>query len=183
MDPIERIDRATLFAGGNVRRIRPDDLGKGTPCPEFDVRGLLNHMLGAMTISATAALGEKATMPEGEQFGSDPGAVYEERRGVLLDALRSPGALEREWDLPFGLVPGSTMGTIVFLEHLTHGWDVARATGQDVTLPGDLVSEAMALAVPMNDLLRTPGVCEAAVNVSGDASAQDRFIAFMGRTP
>jgi uncharacterized protein (TIGR03086 family) len=183
MDPIERIDRATEFAAGKVSGLRPEDLGKATPCTDFDVRALVNHMLGAMTIAATAARGEKATQPEGEQFGSDPGAAYEECRRVLLSAVRRPDALEREWDLPFGMLPGSTMGTITFLENLTHGWDLAKATGQDTTLPSDLVSEAMALAVPMDDLLRTPGVCAAAVGVAPDASAQDKYIAFMGRTP
>lgn len=183
MDPIERIDLATEFAAGNVQRVRPDDLEKPTPCTDFDVRGLLNHLLVATSIAATAARGEKAAVPDGEQFDTDPAAAYDERRQALLSALRSPGALDRDWDLPFGMLPGSTMSRIVFLENLTHGWDIAKATGQDTTMPGDLVSEGLEVAGPMNDLLRTPGVCGPALDVPESASPQDKFIAFMGRTP
>ena len=183
MDPIERIDRATVFAGGNVNRVHADDLGKPTPCPELDVRTLLNHMIGNMGMAASAARGEKAVLPEGDQFGPDPGAAYEERRQELLGAVRGAGAVERDWELPFGTLAGSMMATIVFMEHLTHGWDVAKATGQDTTMPGDLVAECMELAVPMNEMLRMPGVCGPAVSIPESASPQDKFIAFMGRTP
>ena len=50
-------------------------------------------------------------------------------------------------------------------------------------MPADLVAEGMAVAVPMDDLLRTPGVCAAAVSLPENASPQDKFIGFMGRTP
>jgi uncharacterized protein (TIGR03086 family) len=183
MDPIERIDRATAFAGGNVNGVRPVDLSKPTPCTEFDVRALLNPMVGNMGMAATAARGEKAPFPEGDQFGSDPAAAYEDRRQELLSAVRGPGALERDWELPFGTLAGSTMASILFMEHLTHGWDVAKATGQDTTMPGDLVTECMALALPMDEMLRVPGVCGPALRVSENASPQDKFIAFMGRMP
>jgi uncharacterized protein (TIGR03086 family) len=69
------------------------------------------------------------------------------------------------------------------MEHLTHGWDVAKATGQDTTMPDDLVAECMELATPMDEMLRTPGVCGPAVGVPESSSPQDKFIAFMGRTP
>jgi uncharacterized protein (TIGR03086 family) len=183
MDSIERIDRATAFAGGNVNLVRGDDLSKSTPCSEFDVRALLNHMIGNMGMAATAAEGQKAPFPEGDQFGSDPGAAYEERRQKLLSAVRGAGTLERDWELPFGTLAGSMMASILFMEHLTHGWDVAKATGQDTTMPGDLVTECMALALPMDQMLRVPGVCGPAVHVPESASPQDKFIAFMGRTP
>jgi uncharacterized protein (TIGR03086 family) len=183
VDPIERIDRATAFAGGNVSRVQPNDLSQPTPCTEFDVRTLLNHMIGNMGMAASAARGEKAALPEGDQFGPDPGEAYEERRQELLGAVRGAGVLERDWELPFGTLNGSMMATIVFMEHLTHGWDVAKATGQDTTMPGDLVAECMELALPMDEMLRTPGVCGPAVTVPANAPAQDKFVAFMGRTP
>jgi uncharacterized protein (TIGR03086 family) len=75
------------------------------------------------------------------------------------------------------------MATIVFMEHLTHGWDLAKATDQDTRMPADLVAECMELAVPMDKMLRMPGVCGPAVDVPESASPQDRFVAFMGRTP
>jgi len=183
VDPIERIDRATTFAGEKVAGVATADLSKPTPCAEFDVRGLLNHMLGGLTMLSTAAGGGTATMPEGDQFGSDPAGVYDERRRALMAAVRGDGVLDRNWEMPFGSLPGAMMAQIAFMEHLTHAWDIARATSQNATLPADLVTECVEVVTPMDAMLRMPGVCGPAVSVSEDASPQDKLIAFLGRTP
>src|SRR5579863_385130 len=183
MDPVKRIERATAFASEKVNQVKPGDMTKPTPCAEFDVQALLNHMLGGLTMLTAAAGGGTATMPEGDQFGSDPGATYDERRDALLEAVQSPGVLERNWEMPFGSMAGGMMAGIAFMEHLTHGWDVAKATGQDTTLPADLVTECTELVTPMDAMLRMPGVCGPRVEVPESASAQDKLIAFMGRTP
>ena len=75
------------------------------------------------------------------------------------------------------------MAQIAFMEHLAHAWDVARATGQDATLPPTLVTECLDVVTPMDAMLRTPGVCGPAVSVPDDASRQDKLIAFLGRNP
>ena len=183
MDPIERIERATAFAEDKVAEVKPADMAMPTPCAEFDVKALLNHLIGNLGILATVAKGERAERSEGDQFGSDPGAVYRRRRTELLSALSAPGVLDRDWVMPFGTLPGQTMGGIAFIEHLTHGWDVAKATGQDATIPADLVDEAMRVVTPMGDFLRMPGVFGPPLDVPDSASAQDKFVAFTGRTP
>jgi uncharacterized protein (TIGR03086 family) len=183
VDQIERIDRATSFAAEKVTRVRGADMSKRTPCAEFDVKELLNHLIGNLGMLATVAKGETAERPQGDQFGSDPGAAYRERRRELMSALAVPGVFDRDWVLPFGTLPGRTMAGIAFMEHLTHGWDVAKATGQDDTIPADLVEECMGVVKGAGDMLRMPGVCGPPVEVPDDASAQDKFIAFMGRTP
>lgn len=183
MDPIERIDRATALAREKVKNVSAADLSNPTPCSEFDVRGLLNHMIGGLAMLTTAARGDKAEIPQGEQFGSDPGGVYDERRGALMQALHGEGALERNWEMPFGSIPGAMMAQIAFMEHLTHAWDIARATGQDATLPTTLVTECLDVVTPMDAMLRIPGVCGPAVSVPDESSLQDKLIAFLGRNP
>ena len=183
MDPIERIESATAFAAGKVKGVTPEDLSKPTPCDEFDVRALLNHMIGGLEMLREAAEGGSASLPEGDQFGSDAGAVYDERRAALLTALRGAGVLDRNWEMPFGSLPGSTMAAIAFMEHLTHAWDLAKATAQEATLPAELVKECAETVAPMEAMLRMPGVCGPAVPVGEDASEQDKLIAFMGRQP
>jgi len=183
VDPIERIERATAVAGEKVKGVTPGAMSLPTPCSEFDVRALLNHMIGGLSILTTAAEGGKAEIPQGDQFGSDAAGVYVERRTRLLDTIRGPGVLERNWEMPFGSMPGQMMAGIAFFEHLTHAWDIARATNQDATLPADLVSECWELVTPMDEMLRMPGVCGPAVNAPESAALQDRLIAFLGRNP
>jgi uncharacterized protein (TIGR03086 family) len=183
MEAIERIENATALASEKVHGVKADQLSDPTPCSDFDVRALLNHVIGGLEMLRTAASGGKAAMPEGDQFGSDPGQTYDERRTKLLDVLKDPAALERNWEMPFGSMPGQMMAGIAFMEHVTHAWDVAKATGQDTTLPEDLVKECMDLVTPMDAMLRMPGVCGPQVAVSEDAPLTDRFVGFMGRQP
>lgn len=183
MDAIERIDRATAFAAEKVEAVKPDDLSKRTPCSEFDLRALLNHLIGGLAMLTVAAEGGKATMPDGDQLGSDPGANYQTRRAALLEAIRREGVLDRTWEMPWGSMPGQLQAGIVFMEHLTHGWDVAKATGQDTTIADDLVTECMEVVTPMDAMLRMPGVCGPAVTVPDNASPTDKLVAFMGRQP
>src|SRR2546428_837274 len=124
MDPIERLERATAVAAEKVKGVTSADLAKPTPCTEYDVRLLLNHLIGGLGMLKVAAEGGEAAMPEGDQFGPDPGADYEKRRGALLKVLRGEGVLDRTWEMPFGQMPGSMMASIAFMEHLTHAWDL-----------------------------------------------------------
>ena len=183
MDPYERIEKATAVAGEKIDGVKPEDFSKPTPCSEYDVKGLLNHVIGGMGMLHTAATGGKATPPEGNIVRDDPGAQYAEARTKLLEALKEPGVFERTWSMPFGEMPGKMMAGIAFLEHLTHAWDVAKATGQPTELPEDLVDECTEVVTPMDQMLRMPGVCGPKVEVAEDASKTDKLVAFMGRQP
>ena len=130
-----------------------------------------------------AAQGGKASLPEGDQFGADAGAVYDERRAALLTALRGHGVRDWNWEMPFGSMPGSMMAEIAFMEHLTHAWDLVKATGRRRRSPAELVKECADTVAPMDAMLRMPGVCGPAVTVGDDASAEVKLIAFMGRQP
>jgi uncharacterized protein (TIGR03086 family) len=183
MDPIERIERATKHASKAVHGVKADQLDQATPCSEFDVRALLNHMLGGLEMLRTAAEGGESKMPEGDQFGADPGKEYDERAAKLVDAVRQAGTLERTWKMPFGELPGQMMASIAFVEHVTHGWDLAKATGQDTTIPDDLIAECRGVVEPTDAMWRMDGVLKDKLEVPGSASATERYAAFMGRQP
>ncbi len=184
MDPIQRIEAATAVCSEAVKGIKPDQMGDQTPCAEFKVKDLLNHLIGGLEMLRTAATGGKATAPEGNVVGDNPAAQYDEGRTKLLDALKSdPEVLSKTWSMPFGEMPGAMMAGIAFMEHVTHAWDVRKATGQSTDLPEDLVNETMELVKPMDAMLRMPGVCGPAVEVPDSASPSDKLAAFMGRQP
>jgi uncharacterized protein (TIGR03086 family) len=183
MDPIERIERATQHASKIVHGVKADQYGDPTPCSELDVRSLLNHVVGGLEMLRDAASGGSPATPDGDQFGADPGKEFDARAGRLLDAIRQPGALDKTWKMPFGELPAQMMAGICFVEHVTHGWDLAKATGQDTTIPDDLIAECRSVVEPMDAMWRMQGVCGPAVDVPESASATDRYAGFMGRQP
>jgi uncharacterized protein (TIGR03086 family) len=183
MDPVERIEKATVHTSRIVHGVKKEQLSDATPCTEFDVKLLLNHMLGGLEMLRDASSGGSPKMPDGDQFGDDPGATYDERASKLLDVLKQPGTLDRTWTMPFGQLPGQMMAAIAFVEHLTHGWDLAKATGQDTTIPDELIAEARSVVEPTDAMWRSPGVCGPQVDVPESAPASDKFAAFMGRQP
>ena len=183
VDPVQRIEKATEHASKIVNAIKPDQLSNQTPCTEFDVKALLNHMIGGLEMLRDAASGGSPAAPDGDQFGENPGAEYDARRKKLVEAVRGEGALEGTWKMPFGELPAQMMASIAFVEHVTHGWDLAKATGQDTTIPEDLLTEATEVVTPMDAMWRMPGVCGPKVEVPADASPTDRYAGFMGRQP
>ena len=183
MDALERIERATAVCAEAVAGVKPDQLSNDTPCSEFDVRGLFNHLFWGLEMLRTAASEGTAVTPDGDIVRDDYVEQYIVGREKLLATLRTDGVFDKTWGMPFGQMPGKMMAGIAFMEHLTHAWDVRKATGQPTELPADIVNECMELVQPMDQMLRMPGVCGPAVEVPDSASPTEKLVAFMGRQP
>jgi uncharacterized protein (TIGR03086 family) len=158
-----------------------------TPCPEFDARTLMNHMVLANYFFASVAKGERlegdgSDMPD--MLGDDPAAAHQASAQQLIDALRGPGVLDRTFDFGFAQMPGQGALGIMVMEATVHGWDLAKATGQDAsidpTLATMLIDGASALDGVRNEQGNPFGF---AVEVPTDAPPGDRLIALAGRQP
>lgn len=186
MDLTAVYERGLAATGGVVDGVRPEQLQGPTPCPEWDVRLLLHHVIGANWMFAGVAAGgtmdAAGEMPE--LTALDPAAVYAESAVAVLDAWRQPGALDRRCHLSFGDMPARATMAIHFLDTLVHGWDLARATGQDTTLDPELAAAGLAIAEGMiSDALRATGAFGPAIPVADGAPVGDRLVAFTGRRP
>ena len=177
MDTLTQLDRLGGPLGGVVAGITPDQLDNQTPCTEFTVRGVLEHMVAGATMFTAAFTGEAP----GEPQLDDVLGAFEPTIGTLLAAMHAPGALERTISAPFGEVPGETFARFVVLDGLVHGWDMAVATGQPYDPPDDLVAEADAFARQTLDGLRDGDTFAAAVEPSADATPIERLAAYTGR--
>jgi uncharacterized protein (TIGR03086 family) len=116
--------------------------------------------------------------------GDDPAAQYEEARKKTIAAYAAPGVLEGTLSGAGGM-PAMQIFGIAFCDQLIHGWDLARATGQDAQMPEDLAGLAMQLLDGrLTDDSRGPGKnFGPAVAVAEGASVQDRLLGYCGRTP
>jgi uncharacterized protein (TIGR03086 family) len=178
MDPLAQFERLGPVLGGVVSRIGPEQLDEPTPCAEFTVRGVLEHMIGGATAFAAAFRGEPAAaVPTG-----DPLAAFGQALGGLAEAVASPGALDRMIAAPFGDVPGRAFAGFVVLDGLVHGWDLATATGQAYEPPDDLVAAVDAFARDaFTPSMREIGMFAQPTEPPAGATPIERLVAFTGR--
>lgn len=172
-----------------VASVTSDHLALPTPCAEWDARALLNHLVGTLALHRALMTDTAPTvnmvpggLPDVDVLGARPVAAYRTGvEGVL--AVTDDDALARTHATPLGDMPGAVLCGFSTLDVLVHGWDLARATGQDATLDADLADQLLAFArEAINDDIRAPQIGPE-VAIAADAPATDRLVAFMGRTP
>jgi len=179
MHPLAQLELLAPMLGGVVAGITPDELDNPTPCDEFTVRGVLEHMVGGATAFAAAYRGR----PAGEPDLSDPLTTFTPTLADLGGAMSAPGALDQVVQAPFGAVPGDTFARFVVLDGLVHGWDLATATGQPYEPSDELVAEVEAFARGAVDPLRDGETFAEAVEPLAGASPIERLVAYTGRRP
>jgi uncharacterized protein (TIGR03086 family) len=130
---VDLLERAVAAAAATVRGIRPDQYDLPSPCAEWNVRALLNHLVAANHLFTAWAAGEQPDMgvfAADHLGGGEPAKAYEEAARAALDAFAMPGATDRAAPLPSGGT-GPRVVDMYLMEQVLHGWDLAAATGQD----------------------------------------------------
>lgn len=174
-DLLDLYERASAWTNEKVAAAA-SRLDAPTPCTEWDVRTLLNHMLDTQRYFLGAARGEDAPPPAPtppDATSDDPAADLERMRASVLEAYGEPGVIEKT---------GPSLG-IAFADQLLHGWDLARATGQDDTMPGGLAEVALAMIHGRFTDEQRAGVFGPEIQVGADASPQEKLLAYTGRSP
>jgi uncharacterized protein (TIGR03086 family) len=176
-------------AGHAVAAVTGEQWLLPTPCTDWTVRQLVNHVVGGNRLTTRVLRGEPlppldqlGRRGNDDQLGDDPAAAYRVSAGELLAALRVPGALERPYTLPVGTLPGPAVVHLRTVETLVHGWDLARATGQQVPFSDELAGPALTFSRELLGRLpegRQPFAPSRPV--ADDAPAIDRLAALLGR--
>lgn len=186
MDLIELHDRALAATGDLVANVEAGQFSDPTPCPEFDVRALLSHLVAGNHRYVQIAHGEPATATPlaGDLVNDDALTPYKESAAAVSRAWSDPALLERTVQLPFGEFPGAFALGVHTVEGIVHGWDLATATGQPSELEPDLYAVAWRNTKDIDDSFRGPGrPFGPAVPVSPDATDTERLMAWLGRRP
>ncbi|MFD5653225.1 TIGR03086 family metal-binding protein [Streptomyces sp. NPDC127039] len=169
--------------------VREDRLADPTPCPGLAVRNLLGHLTGLAVAFRDAArkdLGPTTdTSPEASVPDIGPG-WREQLAGVLgelADAWREPGAwtgMTRAGGID---LPGEVAGAVVADELVIHGWDLARATGQEYAPDAAALRAAYGLLAAAEESDRDAGMFGPVVAVPADAPLLERAVGLSGRDP
>jgi uncharacterized protein (TIGR03086 family) len=179
---LPEVHRKALRATGDiVGRITPDQLDASTPCEDYDVHGLLQHLISGNYW--VAPLVEGKTIEEvGDRLDrdysiEDYGPSAEEANA----AFSGPGAMEKPVAVSYGPVPAEVYAGHRFIDVLIHGWDLAKGTGQDTTLDPELVEACFEVINPQLDLLKASGMFGTEIAVPDDADPQTKLLALLGR--
>ncbi|WP_405065222.1 TIGR03086 family metal-binding protein [Kribbella sp. NBC_01510] len=169
-----------------IDTIGADELTLPTPCPEYDVRTLLGHLItviGRIDLALTG--GNPLDLPTVTTGVDDVPAAWKERRTTLDATLADDAVLTQICTLPWGTLPGAASIGAYTGELTTHSWDLAKATNRT-----DLLDDS--LAVYCLPLVRRAIPAEprgghvpfgSVVPVADDASPYDRLAAWQGRQP
>jgi uncharacterized protein (TIGR03086 family) len=178
-------------AAGLVAAVDGRQWDQPTPCSDWTVRQLVNHLVGGNRLTARVVRGEPLPPPDQlgrrghvDQLGDDPAGAYRSTADEVLAALSVPGALDRTYTLPAGTLPGPGVAHLRAVETLVHGWDLARGTGQEPPFPEDLCEQELSFSRDLLDRMpveRRPFAPSRPV--AEEAPAIDRLAALLGRTP
>ena len=177
---LSQLDALGAALGAVVENIGPEDLDLPTPCAQYTVRGVLEHMVAGATAFAAAFMGGPA--PTDTTPPDDVLAAFGPTLGTLVDAISAPGALDRTVAAPFGAVPGLTFARFVVLDGLVHGWDMATATGQPYDPPDALVADVEAFARGAIDPRRDGDTFADPTTPPAGATPIEVLAAYTGRT-
>lgn len=182
-DPIDELvaaEAALAVLQQVVRQVGPGDGGRATPCAEFTVDELTEHLLDNL-VGLGAMAEAELVRPEGagvEDGIEDAVAVL---AAEVIEAWRRRG-LDGTARSPFGEAPAPVLAGIVAIELLIHAWDYAQATGAVITASDELVSYVAGLAERVVPGARGRAFADEAP-APADADALTRLAAYSGRTP
>ncbi|SHG68049.1 TIGR03086 family metal-binding protein [Streptoalloteichus hindustanus] len=187
MDLLNAYDRALAGFGRRVHRVRADQWNAATPCAEWTVRDLVNHLtseqLWAPWLLRGATLDEVGDRFDGDQLGDDPPRRWDRAAGVAREGFHRQGALDGTVHTSGGVLPARDYGWQMTTDLTVHGWDLARGIGDDDTLDEELVEAVYAAVRPQVDSWQGIGIFDPPVPVPDSAPTQDRLVALLGRRP
>lgn len=184
MKPIEQLSYILPQLSATVDRIQTMQMNDPTPCSEFTVHGVLDHMMAGGTTFSSSFRGEEPpeATPSGV-YGWVPAAEFREVMDGLLDAVKSPGAMERQLTTPMGEMPGETLARLVAFDGLMHGWDLASSTGQRFDVPPAVIRAVDEFArQALTPEMRDGDTFKDETSAPDDASQLEHLVAFSGRS-
>jgi len=178
---VKDLARACEALGDLIAEIRPEQWTEPTPCTDWNVRDVVEHLVGMDLVFA--AMIEGGPLPErgADRLGDDPAAAFRASAASLQAAFSQPGVLERSFRSPMGSATGAERLQIRLYDLLAHGWDLAQATGIPVRLPEELAEQALTFTQAQLATQPRTGRFAEPQPVEETAPALDRLAAFLGR--
>ena len=172
---------AATEAARVVNRVPPGQLDAPTPCPDWDLRTLLNHTILWTSYSAERRAHGESVAEDlmNKDFTADPGfrEAYARQIGKAVDAWSDPQAWAGDRNVMGAATPAAEVGAMLIMEMALHGWDVARATGQEFNADDTTAAALLHIVQAQAELFRTYQAFADAIEPSESATAFERALA------
>jgi uncharacterized protein (TIGR03086 family) len=183
---VARFQKAANAFDASLHEISSDDAwSRPTPCADWDVRALVQHVVSELAWIAPLVEGktieEVGGALDGDLLGSDPLGAFHHHCNLAHAALEQPGALDGTVHLSFGDFSGTYYADQVGGDVLIHSWDLAKGLGLDDTLPEELLPWGQRWAEDVRAQFGDNPAFAAPIAVPDDADPQTRLLALLGR--
>lgn len=185
---LTRHGEAQELFGARVHAVRDDQWEEGTPCAEWTVRDLVNHLVSEQLwvqplVRDRAMIEEVGEVYDGDLLGSRPADSWDTAARAAREALTAPGALDRTVHLSYGDTPVTAYCAQMTADLVVHAWDLSRAIGADERLPPDLVDFTVREVTPYAGALAESGLFAPPVPPQPAADPQTKLLCLLGRRP
>jgi uncharacterized protein (TIGR03086 family) len=178
---------AAAEAARVVQNVSDESLNGPTPCGDWDLRTLLNHTILWTSYSAERRAHGESVAEDlmSKDFTAEPGFREDYARQVnnAVNAWSDPKAWQGEIGVMGSATPAADVGAMLIMEMALHGWDVAKATGQDYRADEALGQALTDTVQAQAELFRQYQGFADPVETGRDATAFDRALALSGRDP
>jgi uncharacterized protein (TIGR03086 family) len=177
---VDDLARASAVMSDLIDRIAADQWTAPTPCTEWNVRDVVNHLVGLNLVFVAMLEGSPVPERGTDRLGADPAGAYRQSAAALQAAV-VPGVLERSQSTPLGVATGAERLRWRIADLLVHGWDLGQATATLAELPDDLVEQALAFVRAQLPSQPRTGRFDDPQPISASAPVIDQLVAFTGR--
>jgi uncharacterized protein (TIGR03086 family) len=176
------LDRLVAEVGALLDDLDAAAWAAPTPCPEFDVHRLAEHLVGGLRDMAAAAEGRSTHgFTEPSVARADAAQAYRAAGTSAVAAWSVPGRLEGDYAMPWGVARGAHLVGFLVLEQVAHGWDLCQALGRRAEFDGEAVAIADGVAHAMGSAMRSPGMFGPELPPPDAATPLENLVAFLGR--
>jgi uncharacterized protein (TIGR03086 family) len=174
------------FWKGTVRELS-DDWSKPTPCADWDVRALVNHVVSedrwTRPLVEGSTIAEVGSAFDGDLLGENPKgaalAAADEALTAVAERLPAGGKVH----LSYGEEDIDEYIRQMVADHLIHGWDLAVATGKNRNLDPELVDEVAEWFRNREEMYRSGGAIAARPESAAAGNPQADLLIAFGRNP
>jgi uncharacterized protein (TIGR03086 family) len=170
-----------------LRLVRSHDWRRPTPCSEWDVRALVNLVVGGCIRHQLLLHGAPTAEVEAtravDHLGADPVAAFAAASDDVVSCFGEDGALERIVHHAAGDRTGRELLSMRILDSAVHAWDLARAIGADETLDDEVVAFALASTADLALASQRRAFAPPDADLPHNASPRDQLLHRLGRHP